>query len=80
MNCGIQPDVHNVADKTDMFVLGENMMINILEVKTNQRKQSKLSQTYQERIEHAINNWISSHFQTLFHVAVFTLLVVIHIT
>ena len=27
MNCGIQPDVHNVADKADMFVLGETMMM-----------------------------------------------------
>ena len=27
MNCGIQPDVHNVADKADMFVLGENMIM-----------------------------------------------------
>ena len=30
MNCGIQPDVHNVADKADMFVLGENLMMVML--------------------------------------------------
>ena len=27
MNCGIQPDMHNVADLADMFVLAEILMM-----------------------------------------------------